>query len=176
MTNAYAWAPDDWQKDVFDALKALDVRHVAYVPDAGHASLIEACHADPQMTAYVMTTEEEGIGVLAGADLGGERGVLLMQSSGVGNCPNGFTLIENCGFPFLALITMRGEWSEFNPWQIPMGRETRRLFEGSGIQVHRVEAPDRVGETVRAVGNTVFDCASAAAILLSQRLIGAKVF
>ena len=39
-------------------------------------------------SSVVLTTEEEGIGYLAGAWLGGERGALLMQSSGVGNCIN----------------------------------------------------------------------------------------
>ncbi len=172
----YEWAPGDWRKDIHAALKALDVRHVAYVPDAGHASLIEACQADGDMTSYVLSTEEEGVGVLAGVDLGGERGVMLMQSSGVGNCQNAFTLIQNCGFPFLTIVTMRGEWAEFNPWQLPMGRGAADLFALAGIDVVRLEDPESVGATVEAVGQTVFDCESAAALLLSQKMIGAKVF
>jgi sulfopyruvate decarboxylase alpha subunit len=176
MGNAFSWADGDWRKGAYDALKALDVRHVAYVPDAGHASLIEACHADPDMHTYVLTTEEEGVGVLAGADLAGERGVMLMQSSGVGNCPNGFTLAQTCGFPFLTLVTMRGTWGEFNPWQIPLGTATPALFELAGMAVHEVDEPGAVRATVEAVGRTVFDCSSGAAVLFTQRLIGAKVF
>lgn len=66
------------------------------------------------MQPTVLTTEEEGIGILAGAWLGGERGVLLMQSSGVGNCINTLSLSKVCGFPLLIIVTMRGEWGELN--------------------------------------------------------------
>ena len=172
----FRWAEGDWRRDVFAVLKASGVRQVAYVPDAGHTALIEACHADPAMTATVLTTEEEGIGVLAGADLGGERGVMLMQSSGVGNCVNGFSLLEVCGFPFLTLVTMRGEWGEFNPWQIPMGQATETSLRTAGFLVYRVDRPEEVAETVTSAANIAFDCGEAVAVLLSQRLIGAKVF
>jgi len=169
-------AAKDWRLDAYDALKRLDVRHVAYVPDAGHTALIEACHADNDMHAYVLTTEEEGIGVLAGADLGGERGVLLMQSSGVGNCPNGFTLVRNCGFPLFTLITMRGEWAEFNPWQIAMGQATPKLLEDAGATVWRVDKAVDVGEVVHGAGRTAYDSDGVCAVLFTQRLIGAKEF
>ena len=95
------------------------MRQVAYVPDAGHTRLIERVHAAPAMTPVVLTTEEEGVALCAGAWLGGERSVLLMQSSGVGNCINMLSLIRLGRFPFLTLVTMRGEWGEVNPWQVP---------------------------------------------------------
>src|SRR5215469_7746585 len=72
---------EEWPDQIFHKLREAEVRQVAYVPDAGHARLIELCRADSAMKATVLTTEEEGIGLLAGAWLGGERGVLLMQSS-----------------------------------------------------------------------------------------------
>src|SRR5690606_13242286 len=148
----------------------------AYVTDAGHSSLIDACHADPSMTTTVLTTEEEGIGLLAGADLGGERGVLLMQSSGVGNCVNAFSLLRCCGFPLLTLVTMRGEWGESNPWQIPMGQTTAASLSAAGFLVHRVDRAEDVAATAASAASMAFDCNEAVAVLLSQRLIGAKVF
>src|SRR5207244_10042034 len=99
----------DWPAAIHGALKSQRVRQVSYVPDAGHKRLIELCHADQGMAAVPLTTEEEGIGLAAGAWLGGERSALLMQSSGVGNCVNALTLASNCGFPLLMLVTMRGE-------------------------------------------------------------------
>lgn len=123
----FIWADGDWRRAIFAVLKKAGVRQVAYVPDAGHTALIEACLADPDMTATVLTTEEEGIGVLAGADLGGERGVMLMQSSGVGNCVNAFSLLKVCGFPFLTLITMRGEWGSSIRGRYPWARPQRRV-------------------------------------------------
>src|SRR2546430_16391217 len=96
---------------IHSALKSQRVRQVSYVPDAGHKRLIELCHADRSMTAVPLTTEEEGIGLAAGAWLGGERAALLMQSSGVGNCANALTLAATYGFPLLMLVNIRGEES-----------------------------------------------------------------
>ena len=78
----------DWPAEVHCELAAAGVRVVGYVPDAGHKRLIELCRADRKMRAVPLTTEEEGIGLACGAWLGGERSVLLMQSSGVGNLIN----------------------------------------------------------------------------------------
>ena len=96
-----------WPDAIYRVLTAHRVRQVSYVPDAGHKRLIELCHADKSMTVVPLTTEEEGIGLAAGAWLGGERAALLMQSSGVGNCVNMFSLARTCRFPLLMLITMQ---------------------------------------------------------------------
>src|SRR6201993_2792911 len=103
-------APADWPDQLFETFKASGVRQVAYVPDAGHARLIERCRADPDIRDVVLTTEEEGVALAAGAWLGGARAALLMQSSGVGNCINMLSLMRTCRFPMLMFITMRGEW------------------------------------------------------------------
>ncbi len=78
----------DWPLAIYEALKAADVRQLCYVPDAGHSRLIRLAHDDPAIATTVLTTEEEGVALSAGAWLGGQRAVLLMQSSGVGNCVN----------------------------------------------------------------------------------------
>ena len=84
--------PRSWQADIYAALKNARVSQIGYVPDAGHAHLIDAAHSDPDMIAVPLTTEEEGIALAAGAWLGGQRAALLMQSSGVGNCINMLSL------------------------------------------------------------------------------------
>ena len=165
-----------WQPAIYAALKAARITQLCYVPDAGHAHLIEAAHADPAMSATVLTTEEEGIALAAGAWLGGDRAVLLMQSSGVGNCINMLSLPVNCRMPFLTLVTMRGEWGEFNPWQVPMGSATHAVLSAAGVHVHRVDRPEEAAETVTAAAALAFDSAVPVAVLLSQRLIGTKVF
>ena len=123
-----------WPDAVFRALKGAGVGHMSYVPDAGHARLIELFHADREVVTNVLTTEEEGVAIAAGAWLGGQRSVLLMQSSGVGNCINMLSLINTCRFPFLTFITMRGEWAEFNPWQVPMGTGTAAALAAVGVR------------------------------------------
>jgi sulfopyruvate decarboxylase alpha subunit len=167
---------DDWPEDVFSVLRAQDVRQVAYVPDAGHSRLIRRCAMESTMTSVPLTTEEEGVAVLAGAWLGGQRGVLLMQSSGVGNCVNMFSTSRECRFPLLVLVTMRGQWGEANPWQVPMGRNSAPILELCGFSVFEVDAADRVRGTVEAAARMAFTAGGMSAVLLSQRLIGAKAF
>jgi sulfopyruvate decarboxylase alpha subunit len=150
------------------------VRQASYVPDAGHAQLIELLHADPDVATTVLTTEEEGVALAAGAWLGGQRSVLLMQSSGVGNCVNMFSLLASCRFPLLALITMRGEWAEFNPWQVPMSRATAQVLELMGVQVFRADDAADIADVVSAAAAMAFDGDLAVAVLISQRLIGRK--
>jgi sulfopyruvate decarboxylase alpha subunit len=164
----------DWPAETYRALKEAHVSQASYVPDAGHARLIQLLHADPEIHTTVLTTEEEGIGLSAGAWLGGQRSVLLMQSSGVGNCVNMFSLLTNCRFPLLVLVTMRGEWAEFNPWQIPMGRATQPVLEIMGINVVRVDVPEDLSEAVSAAAVMAFDSDQAVALLISQRLLGRK--
>jgi sulfopyruvate decarboxylase alpha subunit len=165
---------DDWREQIFAALKAAHIRQVGYVPDAGHARLIELCHDDDVIRAVPLTSEEEGVALLAGAWLGGQRGALLMQSSGVGNCINMLSLTKTCRFPLLMLVAMRGEWGEFNPWQVLMGSKTQAALELCDVLVYRIERPENAAETVAAALDIAFNGELAAAVLLSQRLIGAK--
>ena len=165
-----------WPDALYEELLAAGVKQVAYVPDAGHRRLIELAHATPDLKAVVLTTEEEGIGLAVGAYLGGERSVLLLQSSGVGNCINALSLPAECRIPLLMLITMRGEFGEFNPWQIAMGQGTRPALEAMRVIVYRVDDAERVVETARAAATVAFETGRSVAVLLGQRLIGAKVF
>ena len=166
--------PPDWRDDIFAALKAADIGQVGYVPDAGHSRLIELCEADPAIRTVRLTSEEEGIGLAAGAWLGGMRAALLTQSSGVGNCVNLLSLAKSCRFPLTMLVTMRGEWGEFNPWQVPMGKTTQAALELMDVLVYRIERAEEAGETVTAALDIAFNGDLATAVLLSQRLIGAK--
>ena len=166
----------EWPRDIYDVLKEADIRQVSYVPDAGHASLIEMCTHDNEIRAIPLATELEGIGIAAGAWLGGERAALLMQSSGVGNCINAFSLLKNCRFPFLAVVGMRGEFGEGNPWQVPMGQATGKLLEAMGLIVLTVRRPEDVRPTMEAGVQLAFKAMNPVAVVLSQQLIGAKLF
>src|SRR2546430_10324374 len=142
---------------IHSALKSQRVRQVSYVPDAGHKRLIELCHADRSMTAVPLTTEEEGIGLAAGAWLGGERAALLMQSSGVGNCANALTLAATCGFPLLMLVTMRGETGERNPWQVPMGQATPEALRLAGVRTLRLERAEEASAVANTAAKAAFE-------------------
>src|SRR5437762_6655029 len=162
----------DWSAEVHREFNAAGVRVVGYVPDAGHKRLIELCHADRRMRAVVLSTEEEGVGLAAGAWLGGEKSVVLMQSSGVGNIINVLGMVRECRFPLVTLVTMRGEQGEFNPWQVPMGQATRSVLEAMGTIVHAARDAGDVAPTVNAALRLAYNSYASVAVLIPQRLIG----
>ena len=163
-----------WPLEIFETLKDAEISQVSYVPDAGHSELIKYCHADNRIKTTRLTTEEEGVAMALGAWLGGERSALLMQSSGVGNCINMFSVIQETRSPLLVLVTMRGEWGEFNPWQLPMGQGTAKSLEDAGLVVYHVDKPDDLSETIFAASQIAFNSYRAVAVLIGQRIIGFK--
>ena len=169
-------SPDAWPDRLYAALKRAGVRQVGYVPDAGHARLIERCRADSDIHDVALTTEEEGVALAAGAWLGGERCALLMQSSGVGNCVNMLSLARTCRFPLLMFVTMRGEWEEFNPWQQPMGSIVEPVMKLCNAEVYRASKPEEVEGLAERAVQQAFGGERIVALLLSQQLIGKKVW
>jgi sulfopyruvate decarboxylase alpha subunit len=166
----------DWPRAAHAALHAAGVRQVAVVPDAGLSRLLTLCQADRRMRVVRLTSEEEGVALLAGAWLGGEKGVLLMQSSGVGNCVNLLGLPLACRFPLLMLVTMRGEPGETNPAQVPMGSAAGRVLETMGVWVSRAERAEDVPGTLSAALDRAYARESPCAVLIAQRAIGFKEF
>ena len=165
-----------WQDELYDLLRRNNITQFAYVPDAGHRILIDRSLADPGVRSVALTTEEEGVALMAGADLGGARGVLLMQSSGAGNCVNMLSLIKGGHFPFLTLLSMRGDFGEGNPWQFPMGQAVEAVLREMGVICLRIEQPEEVVPTVSAALTMAFQGGNAVAVLLTQKLLGAKAF
>ena len=170
-------SPDpQWPDELYELLREHGITQFAYVPDAGHTTLINRSLADRGVNSIALTTEEEGVAMLAGADLGGARGVLLMQSSGAGNCINILSMIKAGRFPFLTLISMRGDFGEGNPWQMPMGQALRPVLAAMGVICIDVDSPDAVVPAVEGALTMTFKSGNAVAVLLTQRLIGAKAF
>jgi len=124
----------------------------------------------------VLSTEEEGIGLAAGAWLGGQKSVLLMQSSGVGNVVNVLGMVRECRFPLVTLVTMRGEWEEFNPWQVPMGSIVDPVLKLCEAEVYRVREPEEVAGIAERAVQQAFGDERIVAVVLSQQLIGRKVW
>lgn len=165
---------NEWPLELYDRLKANGIRQMSFVPDAGHTTLINLLSADPEVVTNVLTTEEEGVAIAVGSWLGGLRSVVLMQSSGVGNCINMLSLPVQARVPFVMLVTMRGEWDEFNPWQVPMGQATEASLRAIGLQVLRADTGDDLVETVDQALRMAFDSDQQIAVLISQRLLGKK--
>ena len=165
---------NNWEKNLFDVIKKHKVNFLPYVPDAGHSKLISLAEENQSIKPIILSTEEEGVAFSGGCWLGGKKSVLLMQSSGVGNCINMLSLLSNCNFPFVTLITMRGEFGEFNSWQVPMGKATQGCLENMGVVVHKATNPIDVISFTDAALYSAFSSDQQIAVLLSQRLLGRK--
>jgi sulfopyruvate decarboxylase alpha subunit len=165
-----------WQDQLYEALRRHGVTQFSYVPDAGHRVCIDRSIADKDVHSVALTTEEEGVALACGAHLGGAKSVLLMQSSGLGNCVNFMSMVKNGRFPFLTILSMRGDFGEGNPWQIGMGQATKPILKAMDFIVLEVTKPEEVVPTVDAAANMVWKSGQAVAILLTQKLLGAKAF
>ncbi len=165
-----------WAHEVYDYLKQEGVTQISYVPDAGHRVLIDKSLADDDMHSVALTTEEEGVAMAAGAWLGGQKHVLLMQSSGAGNCVNMFSLLRLGRFPFVTLMSMRGDFGEGNPWQMPMGASIEAIMKACEFVVLKIEREDEVMPTVQAAMTMAYKSHQCVAVLLTQKLLGAKSF
>ena len=165
-----------WSHQLHSLLRQQNIRQVSFVPDAGHAALIKLCEADDALRAVRLTTEEEGVALAVGAWLGGDKSVLLMQSSGVGNCINMLSMLSVCQVPLTMLVTMRGDWAEFNPWQVPMGQATQRVLEEMRVLVYRAEREEDIVPLAEGALRIAYNTLRPAAVLIGQRLLGAKTF
>jgi sulfopyruvate decarboxylase alpha subunit len=171
-------APDreNWSRRIFDRLADAGVTLFPYVPDFGNDQIVKLAEADNRTTTVLLSSEQEGVALCAGADLVGARGVLLMQSSGVGNCPNMLSLVEGGRFPMLMVVTMRGDYGEQNPWQYPMGQAVEPVLEAMGIQCIRVERDDELDQATDAAISAAFAAERGVALILTQKFLGAKAF
>jgi sulfopyruvate decarboxylase alpha subunit len=165
-----------WSDQVHAVLSAHQVRQIGYVPDGGLKHLITLARSDKRMRAVALTTEEEGIALATGAWLGGERCALLMQSSGVGNCINMLGMAIECRIPLLMIVTMRGQWGEFNTWQLPMAQGASTVLGAVGVIVQSVEQEADIAATVDAATRMAFNTNRVVAVQIAQRAIGTKAF
>ena len=166
----------DWPAEVHAAMLEHRIAALATVPDAGLSRLLTLCAGDAATRVVTLSTEQEGIGICAGLWLGGARGMLAMQSSGVGNCINALALPGTLKAPCLMLVTMRGQWGEANPWQVPMGQAAAPVMQAMGTICFAVDEAARVGETFAAAAALAFDSHVPVAVLIGQKVIGAKGF
>ena len=166
----------DFSRRLFEKLVNAGVTLFTYVPDLGNADIIEIANASNETTAILLSSEDEGVAICAGADLAGGRSVLLMQSSGVGNCPNILSLIKSAGFPLLMIVTMRGDYGEQNPWQYPMGQAAEPILTAMGVQTIWVNREDELNAAIDASLSAAFIGGQGVALIISQRFLGAKEF
>ncbi len=166
-----------WHEVVLATLKANDVKLAVYVPDRVLTPLIKALHADPFFTTFACTREEEALGIVTGAWMGGMRGALLMQTSGFATLPNALaSLVLPCQIPALLFVSERGTLGEFNLGQAMVCRTMRPVLEALGVEHHTITRQDELEFIVdRSIKQAVMTQAPVT-FILSPLLTGGKVF
>ena len=167
----------NWHEIVLDTLKANDVELVVYVPDRVFTPLIKAIHADTFFTTFSATREEEALGIVTGAWMGGLRGAVLMQTSGFATIPNALaSLVVPCQIPALIFVSERGTLGEFNLGQAMVCKTMRPVLNSLAVESHTITRLDELGFIVdRSIKQAVATQAPVT-FILSPLLTGGKVF
>jgi sulfopyruvate decarboxylase alpha subunit len=166
-----------WHDIVLATLKSNNVKLVVYVPDKVFTPLIKALHADPFFTTFAATREEEAIGIVTGAWMGGLRGAVLMQTSGFGTIPNALaSLVVPSQIPALIFVSERGTLGEFNLGQAMVCKTMRPVLDSLGVEYHTVTRQDELAFIIdRSIKQAVATQAPVT-FILSPLLTGGKVF
>ncbi|HEX3347448.1 MAG TPA: thiamine pyrophosphate-binding protein [Acetobacteraceae bacterium] len=164
-----------WHEPVIRALKANGVRLVVYVPDNVLRPLLGAVAADPHFTSFAAAREEEAVGIVAGACMGGMRGIVLMQTSGFATLANVLaSLVVACQIPVLLMISERGTLGEFNPGQALVCRTMRPVLDSLAIEHHTLTRLHETEFMVDRAARQAFQTQMPAALILSPMLTGGK--
>ena len=170
-------ADKPWHAIVQDVLKDNEVRLVTYVPDNVLRPLIGGIEADPFFTAFATAREEEALGIVAGAWMGGMRGIVMMQTSGFATLPNAIaSLAVPFQIPVLMLVSERGTLGEFNIGQALVARTMRPVLDALAVEHHTLTRLDEVAFTVDRTIRQAVATQAPAALILSPLLTGGKVF
>ncbi|MGE8944142.1 hypothetical protein ACO2I3_19735 [Leptospira interrogans] len=169
-------AESHWSDAVYREMKKRKIATLCTIPDGGLTRLLNLVKDEGEIRLVTLSTEEEGMGIVTGQWLGGKRAMIAMQSSGVGNCINALGLPSIMRAPCLMLVTMRGQWGEFNPWQVQMGQATRPALEAVGVKCFPADTADEVAPAFVGAADLAFNGGFSCAVLVSQRVIGAKGF
>lgn len=164
-----------WSTEAADALAAVGVDLVAYLPDSNLDPLVQAIEDDDRFEAVQVAREEQAVGVLVGAWVGGRRGALLCQSSGLANSLNAVgSLSVPARAPFVGVVTRRGDLGEFNIAQVPAGYGMDRILDALGVRNTVADDAAALGENVRLAGETAFSTQSPYVVLVEQTVTGRK--
>ena len=166
-----------WHEIVRASLKANDVKLIVYVPDRVFTPLIEALHADTYFTTFAATREEEALGIITGAWMGGMRGAVLMQTSGFGTIPNALaSLVVPSQIPALIFVSERGTLGEFNLGQALVYKTMRPVLNSLAVENVTITRQDELGFVLdRSIKQAVATQAPVT-FILSPLLTGGKVF
>ncbi|NIK47408.1 thiamine pyrophosphate-binding protein [Variibacter gotjawalensis] len=166
-----------WHAIVAETLKANDVRLVVYVPDNVLKPLIIDLEADPFFTIFPAAREEEAVGIVSGAAMGGMRGIVLMQTSGFATLANTLaSLPVPFNIPVLMMVSERGTLGEFNRGQALVAKTMRPILDAMAMQHHTIARLDECREITERTIRQAVATRSPTCLILSPLLTGGKKF
>ena len=165
-----------WFDTIHQVLKLTNVKLVTYVPDKVFTPLIGRIHEDPFFTAFAATREEEAVGIVTGAWMGGVRGCLLMQTSGFATITNALSsLAVPYQIPLVMFVSERGTLGEFNLVQTYPGKTMRPVLDSLAVTHHTITRNDEVAFIVERSIRQAVTTQAPVALILSPLLTGGKV-
>jgi sulfopyruvate decarboxylase alpha subunit len=166
-----------WHEIVLETLKANNVKLAVYVPDRVLTELIAALHEDPFFTTFTASREEEAIGIVTGAIMGGMRSAVLMQTSGFATLPNALaSLVVPSQVPALLFVSERGTLGEFNLGQALVAKTMRPVLDALAVENHTITRHDELAFIVDRSIKQAYATQAPVAFILSPLLTGGKVF
>lgn len=164
-----------WQREIHSGLRDAGVEVVTHLPDSMTDELIESVRMDDEMEDVLITREEEGVGILSGNWLGGRRGALICQSSGLANTFNALASLSiPARIPFVGIVTRRGGLGEFNLAQVPAGYNLPQILDDMGIRNRTLGPSDDIEEVVYMATVSAFSTQTPYIVLLDSTLTGFK--
>ena len=140
----------DSSEAIYNGLKDADIDFIVSVPCVNLSKLLNIIDEDDEIIHVPVTREEEGIGICAGAYLGGKKTAILMQNSGLGNSINALkSLIELYKMPLLMIMSHRGTEGENICGQVPMGESTPRILEAMDFNFFKPANPEAAYDAIR---------------------------
>src|SRR5438874_3984373 len=177
QTSPQASHEQSWHGIVLQALKRNEIRLVPYVPDRVLTTLIKNLHADPFFTTFPTAREEEAVGIVSGAWMGGLRGAVLMQTSGFATLANVLaSLAMPYQIPLILFVSERGTLGEFNYGQALVCRTMRPVLDSLAMEHHTIADLDALEFVVDRSIKQAVATQAAVTFILSPLLTGGKVF
>ncbi|OAF10527.1 decarboxylase [Bradyrhizobium centrolobii] len=166
-----------WHGIVLQTLKRNEISLVPYVPDRVLTPLIKSLHADPFFTTFATAREEEAVGIVSGAWMGGRRGAVLMQTSGFATLANVLaSLAVPYQIPLIMFVSERGTLGEFNYGQSLVCRTMRPVLDSLALEHHTITRLDELEFIVDRSIKQAVTTQAPVALILNPLLTGGKVF
>ena len=142
-----------------------DISFVTTIPCRQLAGVINKIEECEDIYHIPSNKEDEGMGLCAGAYMGGKRSAIIMQNTAIGVTINTLvTLIQYYNIPLPMLISYRGEIGEPVACQVEMAVHTKALLKQLSIPTYHFHTK-RDADELDAILNHSFMAKKPVAIL-----------